>query len=92
MRLCIDPKRLNKPLKQNDYPMKIFDDAITEFRGDNYFTYLETHKTFWYVLLDEQSSFLTAFETPCGKFQRNRMQFWGCPLPLKSSKEELTGL
>ena len=66
-RLCIDPKPLNKAIKRNHYPMKTLDDVLEELKGAEFFTKLDARNGFWHVLLDEESSFLTTFETPFGK-------------------------
>ena len=66
-RLCIDPKPLNKAIKRNDYPMKTIDDALEEMKGARFFTHLDAKNGFWHVELDDESSFLTTFETPFGK-------------------------
>ena len=74
-RLCIDPKPLNKAIKRNHYPMKTLDDVLEELKGAEFFTKLDARNGFWHVLLDEESSFLTTFETPFGKYRWNRMPF-----------------
>ena len=75
VRLCIDPKPLNKAIKRNHYPMKTLDDVLEELQGAEYFTKLDARNGFWHVLLDEESSFLTTFETPFGKYRWKRMPF-----------------
>ena len=74
-RLCIDPKPLNKAIKRNDYSMKTIDDALEEMKGARFFTHLDAKNGFWHVELDDESSFLTTFETPFGKFKWVRLPF-----------------
>ncbi|KAK7110621.1 hypothetical protein V1264_014461 [Littorina saxatilis] len=74
-RLCIDPKPLNKALKRNHYPMKTIDDALEDMVGARYFTHMDAKNGFWHVVMDEESSMLTTFETPFGKFRWKRMPF-----------------
>ncbi|KAK7095117.1 hypothetical protein V1264_002767 [Littorina saxatilis] len=75
VRLCLDPKPLNKALKRNDYPMKTIDDVLGELQGARYFSHFDARNGFWHVHLDEESSLLTTFETPEGKFRWLRMPF-----------------
>ena len=75
LRLCIDPKPLNKALKRNDYPMRTIDDVLEELKGARFFTRLDARNGFWHVKLDEESSYLTTFETPFGKYRWTRMPF-----------------
>lgn len=81
IRLCIDPKPLNKALKRNDYPMPTIDDVLPFLQRAKFFTHLDAKNGFWHVELDEDSSFLTTFETPFGKYRWNRMPFGISPAP-----------
>ena len=74
-RLCIDPKPLNKALKRNEYPMKTIDDVLPEIQGAKYFSHFDMKNGFWHTVLDEESSFLTTFETPFGKYRWTRLPF-----------------
>lgn len=81
VRLCIDPKPLNKALKRNEYPIPTIDDILPELQGAYYFTHLDAKNGFWHVCLDEESSYLTTFETPFGKYRWLRMPFGISPAP-----------
>ncbi|KAK7090822.1 hypothetical protein V1264_010573 [Littorina saxatilis] len=74
-RLCIDPRPLNKAIKRNHYPMRTIDDVLEELQGAQYFTHLDARNGFWHVVLDEESSLLTTFETPFGKYRWRRLPF-----------------
>ncbi|KAK7105846.1 hypothetical protein V1264_017174 [Littorina saxatilis] len=80
-RLCIDPKPLNKALKRNDYPMKSIDDALESMVGAKIFSHFDMRNGFWHVVLDDESSLLTTFETPFGKFRWTRMPFGASVCP-----------
>jgi hypothetical protein len=41
VRLCIDPKPLNKALKRNDYPIPTIDDVLPQLQGAQYFIQLQ---------------------------------------------------
>ena len=81
IRLCIDPKPLNRALKRNDYAMPTIEDVLPELQGARYFTHLDAKNGFWHVQLDEDSSFLTTFETPFEKYRWLRMPFGVSPAP-----------
>jgi hypothetical protein len=46
VRLCIDPKPLNKALKRNDYPMKTIDDVLEELKVARYFSHFDAKNGF----------------------------------------------
>lgn len=75
IRLCIDPKPLNKALKRNHYPLPTIEDILPEIAKAKVFTVLDTKNGFWHVALDEASSMLTTFSTPWGRFRWQRMPF-----------------
>lgn len=62
VRLCIDPKALNKALKRNHYHMPTVDDRYPSrfYAGNNIFN-VRCKNGFWHVCLDEESSSLTTF-------------------------------
>ena len=80
-RLCIYPKPLNKALKRNDYAMPTIEDVLPELQGARYFSHLNAENGLWHVQLEEDSSFLTTFETPFGKYRWLRMPSAVSPAP-----------
>ena len=75
IRLCIDPKPLSKALKRCHYPLPIIEDLLPELSKAKIFSKCDVKNGLWYVTLDEQSSFLTTFETPFGIFRWLKMPF-----------------
>ena len=69
LRLCLDPKYLNKAIKRNQWYSRSVDDILPELADSNYFSLLDARLGYWHVPLDKQSSFLTAFNTPWGKYR-----------------------
>ena len=95
IRICIDPKPLNKALKRNHHCLPVIDDIIPELEGAKIFSTVDAKDGFWHVCLDEESSVLTTFETPFGKFRWNRLPFGISPAPEEFSRrlaEALSGL
>ena len=67
LRLCLDPKDLNKAIKRNQWYARTLDDILPELTQSKYFTVKDATSGFWHVPLDFRSSLLTAFNTPWGK-------------------------
>ncbi|XP_046569481.1 uncharacterized protein K02A2.6-like [Haliotis rubra] len=81
IRICIDPKPLNQALKRNHYPIKTIDDILPELSNAKCFTLADAKNGFWHIQLEEESSFLTTFETPWGRYRWLRMPFGLSPAP-----------
>ena len=75
IRLCIDPKPLNKALKRSYYPLPVIEDLLPKLTNARVFTLVDAKNGFWYVQLDEQSGLLTTFGTPWGRYRWTRMLF-----------------
>ncbi|CAH1252634.1 RTL1 [Branchiostoma lanceolatum] len=83
LRICIDPRDLNEALKRSHYPAPTIDDLTPELRKAKVFSVLDAKNGYWQVVLDEESSLLTTFNTPQGRFKWKRL-----PFGIKSSPEE----
>lgn len=81
LRLCIDPQPLNKALKRNHYPLPTIDDILPDLSQARCFSVLDAKNGFWHVQLDDESSFLTTFSTPWGRYRWLRMPFGISPAP-----------
>ena len=75
LRLCLDPKDLNKSIKRNQCYARTLDDILPEFAQSKYFTIKDATSGFWHILLDFRSSLLTTFNTLWGKYRWLRMPF-----------------
>ena len=75
LRICLDPKDLNRAILREHYPLPTIEDVATRLHGAKVFTKLDVRSGFWHVMLDEKSSFLTTFQTPFGRFRWKRMPF-----------------
>ena len=83
MRLCIDPKELNEAIKRPRYPMTTIEDIMSSLSKAKVFSKLDAKDGYWHILLDEESSRLTTFWTPYGRYR------WRCtPFGLSSAPEE----
>ena len=68
LRICLDPKDLNRAIQREHYPLPTIEDVVTHLHGAKFFTVLDVKNDFWHVALDEPSSYLTTFYTPFGCF------------------------
>ncbi|RUS91936.1 hypothetical protein EGW08_000338 [Elysia chlorotica] len=75
LRICIDPKFLNKALLREHYSMPLLDDVLHELSESRVFTKIDLRNGFWHVLLDTDSSLLTTFQTCYGRYRWLRLPF-----------------
>lgn len=68
LRICIDPRLLNQVLKREKHQLPILDDPMPELDPAKIFStgYLTAgHR---HCVLDDESSLLTTFATPFGRY------------------------
>uniref|UniRef100_A0A5S6Q8Y2 Reverse transcriptase domain-containing protein n=1 Tax=Trichuris muris TaxID=70415 RepID=A0A5S6Q8Y2_TRIMR len=75
LRLCIDPRDLNKALKRSRYQIPTIEEMLPRLSNAKIFSVLDAKDGFWQVRLDDQSSKLTTFWTPFGRYRWLRMPF-----------------
>ena len=82
IRLCIDPFHLNRAILREHYPMSSIDDILTRLNGSKYFSVLDANMGFYQIRLSEESSRLTTFSTPFGRYRHLRL-----PMGISSAPE-----
>ena len=75
LRLCLDPKQLNKALKRERYALPVIDDVLPDLSKAKVFTKVDAWNGYWHVQLDDKSSRLTTFDTPFGRYRWKRLPF-----------------
>ena len=75
LRICLDPKDLNKAIQRENYPLPTIEEVATRLHGAKVFTLLDVRNGFWHVKLEEESTYLTTFHTPFGRYRWKRMPF-----------------
>ena len=75
IRLCLDPQPLNKALKRCHYPIPTIEEVLPDLANAKVFTKLDCKNSYWQVKLDQDSSILTTFNTPFGRYKWTRMPF-----------------
>ena len=81
LRICIDPKPLNQTLKRSHYPLPVVDNILPELAKAKVFSVCDVKNGFWHVELDQESSYLTTFGTPFGRYRWLKMPFGISPAP-----------
>ena len=64
LRLCLDPKDLNKAIERNQWYARTLNDILPELAQSKCFTVKDAMSGFWHMPLDLRSSLLTTFNTP----------------------------
>ena len=79
--LCVDPHHLYLALKRSHYPLPIIEEILPELSKAKVFSKVDLKEGFLQVELDEESSQLTVFHTPWGRYRFHRMPFGITPAP-----------
>ena len=82
LRLCLDPRDLNKVIKCEHYKIPTADEVTSKLAGKKVFSILGEKDGFWQIPLDQESSFLCTFNSPFGRYR-----FLMCPFGISSAPE-----
>lgn len=74
-RLCIDYRALNRKTLKDKYPLPRIEDKLDCLGGNSLFSSLDLASGYYQVPMAEESKHLTAFVTPDGLYEYNRMPF-----------------
>ena len=69
LRICIDPRDLNKAIIREHYHLPTQQEITSRLTSAKFFSKLDATSGFWQMLLDEVSSYLTTFNTPFGRYR-----------------------
>ena len=75
LRVCLDPRDLNRAIMREHYPLPTLEDLTLLLSDAKYFSVLDATSGYWQIKLDEESSLLTTFNTPFGRYPLTRMSF-----------------
>ena len=64
LRICIDPRPLNKELRREDYHLPRLDDVLPDLSKARIVVTMDLRAGYWNGKLDDESSNLTTFTTP----------------------------
>ena len=95
LRICIDPRHLNLSLKREHYQLPVLDDILPDLAKAKVFSKVDLSHGYWHCTLDEESSLLTTFSTPFGRYRWTRLPFGlsaSCEIFQKRLHQALEGL
>eukprot|EP00057_Strongylocentrotus_purpuratus_P020224 XP_011674698.1 PREDICTED: uncharacterized protein LOC105443347 [Strongylocentrotus purpuratus] len=75
LRVCLDPKDLNRAIRRCHYRTITTDEVIHKLSGARHFSKLDAKNGYWSIKLDHDSSLLTTFNSPFGRYRYLRMPF-----------------
>ena len=75
IRICLDPKDLNQAVQRPKFQMPTLEELLPELSKARIFSSFDAKDVFCQVSLDEESSKLTTFWTPLGRYRYLRMPF-----------------
>ncbi len=75
LRICLDPKFLNKALKRSHYIMPTLEDVLYKLPKARIFTLVDAKHAFLQCKLDQDSSFMTTFWTSWGRKRWLKLPF-----------------
>ena len=75
IRLCLDPKDLNKAVKRPHFVHPTTEEILARMTNARYFTKLDASSAYWQVPLDHENSLLLTFNTSFGRFRFIRMPY-----------------
>ena len=75
LRTCLDPEDLNKVIKREYHPVPTVGEITPKLCGSTLFSKLDAKQGYWNIKLDEESLYLTTFNTKRGRYIFLRMPF-----------------
>ena len=75
LQICLDQTNLNKVIIHEPYCFQTPEDIVHKLAGATVITILACSKRYWHQLLDEESSYLTTFNTEIDHFRFTVMPF-----------------
>lgn len=75
IRVCLDPRPLNRAIRRAHYPLPTLTDIATKLEGAQIFSKLDARSGFWMIELDDASADLCTFGTPSGRYQFLRLPY-----------------
>ena len=75
VRICVDLTKLNENVRRERHPLPAVEQALAQIAGAKVFSKLDANSGFWQIPLSPESSPLTTFITPFGRYYFNRLPF-----------------
>ena len=68
LRVCLDPRDLNKAIKRQHYKLPTAEELFSKMTSAHYFSKLDASNRYWQIKVDTESSKLLTFATPFRRF------------------------
>ncbi len=81
LRFCVDYRKLNAITQKDVYPLPRIDDILAKLSGNIFFSTFDADSGFWQISIRPEDRAKTAFTSPFGLFEFNRMPFGLCNAP-----------
>ena len=75
LRLCIDYRKINARTIKDSYPLPKIEDLFMTLGSSKYFTAMDLSKAYYQVPLTERAKKISAFTTPMGLYEFERLSF-----------------
>ena len=75
VRICVDLTKLNVNICRERHILPSVETLLAQLGGAKHFSKLDANSGFWQIEMDPESSKLTTFITPFGRFKFNRLPF-----------------
>ena len=69
LRLCLDPRDLNKAIRHEHHSIPTAEDIASHLSGKRVSSIVDEKDGFWQVPLDDESSYLCTSSTPYGRYR-----------------------
>ena len=75
LRVCLDPRPLNKAIKREYLHLPTAEEIFSQMSGVPHFSKLDASSGYWQIKVDEQSSNFLTFGTPLGRYRFKRLPY-----------------
>ena len=82
VRLCLDPRELNKSILREHFPMKTVEEVAAKVKNAKIYSVLDASNGYWQISLTKDCQKYTTFNSPFGRYKYLRL-----PFGIKSSSE-----